>query len=122
MPLDGTLQVTGPITLVSSFLQEEVAPRLRHAEQKLTLGGFQHALLHLAKFNLQNLFKLFASQRMKHHHLVQPVHEFRRKLAARRFYGGALYLFIQARDWLVLGLNEAHATLHEFRDLPAAEV
>src|SRR6266702_3874636 len=122
MPLDGTLQVTGPVALVSSFLQEELPTRLRHAEQKLTLGGFQHALLHLAKFDLQNLFKLFAPQRMKHHHLVQSVHEFRRKLAARRFYSRALYLFIQARDWLVLGLNKAHAALHEFRDFPAAEV
>ena len=40
---------------------------------------------------------------MKHHHFVQPVHEFRRKLASRRFHRRALHLFVQPVVRLVLG-------------------
>jgi len=45
-------------------------------------------------------------QRMEHHYLVQPVHEFWRKLPARCLNRGALHLLVQSSDWLVLRLDE----------------
>ena len=66
-----------------------------HAKQKLSLGGFQNALLHLAELDFEHLLELFAAQRMKHHHFVQAVHEFRREFAARGFDGRAFHFLVQ---------------------------
>src|SRR5260370_8276478 len=43
VPLDGALQVPRTVALVRAFLQEEVPPRLRHAEQDLPLPSLQNA-------------------------------------------------------------------------------
>ena len=94
----------------------------RHAEQKLAAPRVQHALLHHAQLDLQNLLQLLMPQRMKHHHLVQPVHELRRKLLLRRFLRRSLHFHVQSVFHLVLRLHEAHAAGHQFRDLSAAQV
>src|SRR5205823_2972271 len=46
----------------------------------------------------------------------------RRKLAARRFHGGALHFLIQPGSRLIGRLDKAHATLHQFRNFSAPEV
>ena len=74
---DGALEVPCAVALVRAFLQEELAAGVGHAEQELTLGGFQNALLHLAQLDFEHPLKLLTSQRMKHHHFIEPVHEFR---------------------------------------------
>ena len=82
----------------------------------------KYSLLHLPELDFQHFFKLFPAQRMEDHHLVQPVHEFRRKLPARRFHCRPLDLFIQACGRFVFRLNEAHSALHQFRDLSTTQV
>ena len=59
---------------------------------------------------------------MEHHYFVQPVHEFRREFAARRFHGRAFHFLIQAGRRLVRRLNETHSALHQFRNFAAAKV
>src|SRR6266404_6662081 len=122
VPLYGPLQVARTIPLVRAFFQQEIAPGTRDAEQELSLRRFQHALLHLAKLDVEHFFQLFASQRMKNNHLVQPVHELRRELPPRRFHRGTLDLLIQASVWLVSRLDESHSAVHQFRDFPATQV
>src|SRR5256885_130974 len=82
------------VTLVRPFLQQEVPCCTRHAEQKLPSRRFQHPLLHLPKLNLQYFFELCPLQRMENHHLVQPVHEFRRKFSPRGLDRGSFDLLI----------------------------
>src|SRR5207245_11205314 len=80
VPLNRPLQMPRAILQVSPFSQQ-ILPRFRrHPEQKLPPRRLQHPLLHYPQLNLQNLLQLLRPQGMKHHHLVQPVHEFRRKL------------------------------------------
>src|SRR5216684_1998857 len=117
MAFDGALEVPRTVALVRAFLQEEVAAGIGYPEQELPLGGFQNALLHLAQLDFEDFLELLASQRMKHHHFVEAVHEFRRKLAARRFHGRAFDLFIEAGSRLLGWANKAHATLHKFGNL-----
>ncbi len=71
--------------------------RLRHAEQEAPLGRLQHALLHHAQLNLENLLELFGTQRMEDHRLVDPVHELRREFPLGRFGRRLLDLLIQPR-------------------------
>ena len=71
--------------------------RLRHAEQEAPLGRFQHALLHHAQLDFQNLLELFGAQRMENHRLVDAVHEFRREFPLGRFGRRFLHLLIQPR-------------------------
>src|SRR3989442_2803928 len=75
MTFDGALQMPCPVALVRPFLQQEVASRRGHAEEKLPLGRIQNPLLHLAQLDIQHFLQLLLPERMKHHHLVQPVHE-----------------------------------------------
>src|SRR5467141_885354 len=106
MAFNGALEVPRTVALVRAFLQEEVAAGIGYPEQELPLGGFQNALLHLAQLDFEDFLELLAPQRMKYHHFVEPVHEFRRKLAARCFYGGTFDLFIETGSGDVLRLNE----------------
>src|SRR6267143_1033194 len=50
---------------------------------------FQNTLLHAAQLDLQYFHELMLLQRMKHDDLVEPVNEFRGKLAPGRFHGSA---------------------------------
>ena len=59
---------------------------------------------------------------MKHHHLIQAVHEFRGEFAPRSFNSRALYLFIQAGCRLVFRLNKTHAAFHQFGDFASTQV
>ncbi len=59
---------------------------------------------------------------MKHHHFVEAIHEFRRKLAARRFHGSTFDLFIEASGRLLGWPNKAHTTLHQFGNFASTEV
>ena len=122
VPLNRPLQVPGSISLICSFLQQEVSAAGRYPEQKLPFRGLQHPLLYLPKLNLKYFFKLFPLQRVEHHHFVQPVHEFRRKLPSRGFHRCPFNLFVQSGNWLVGRLNEAHAAVHQFGNLAAAQV
>ena len=112
MPLDGTLQVAGAIALIRAFLEQKLAAGIRHAKEELPLGCVQDPLLHLPQLNIEHFLKLLAPQWMEDHHLVQAVHEFRRKLAPSRFHGRALHFLVQPGDRLILGLNKTHSTLH----------
>jgi len=58
MAFDRAFEVPRAVALVRAFLQEEVAAGIGHAEQELTLGGFQNALLHLAQLDFQHPLKL----------------------------------------------------------------
>src|SRR6267154_1626736 len=120
--LDGAFEVPRTVALVCAFLQEEVPARIRHAEQELPLGSLENSLLYLAQLDFEYPLKLFAPQRMKHHHFVKAVHEFRRKLAASGFHGSTFDLFIAAGSRLLGCPNKAHATLHEFRNFATAKV
>src|SRR5258708_9973870 len=82
MAFDRALEVPRAIALVRAFLQEEVAAGIGHAEQELTLGGFQDTLLHLAQLDFEHPLKLLTPQRMTHPQFVEPVREFRGHLAA----------------------------------------
>src|ERR1700682_2281268 len=121
MAFDRALEVPRAVALVRAFLQKEVAAGIGHAEQELTLGGFQDALLHLAQLDFEDFLKLLAPQRMKHHHFVEPVHEFGRKLAAGCFHGRTFDLFVESSGRLVLRLNESHAAFHKFGNFSPAE-
>src|SRR6267154_1524862 len=120
--LDGALEVPRTVALVCAFLQEEVPARIRHAEQELPLGSRQNSLLNLAQLDFEHPLKLLAPQRMKHHHFVEAIHEFRRKLAAGCFHGSALNLFIEVGSRLLGWPNKPHATLHQFGNFASTEV
>ncbi len=122
MTLDGALQVAGAVTLVGTLLQQEVASSIGYAKEKLPFGGVQNSLLHLPQLDIQHFLKLLALQRVKNHYFVEPVHEFRRELAPRRFHRRALHLLVQTGDRLVRRLHETHPALHEFGNLAAAQV
>jgi hypothetical protein len=71
------------------------------------------------------LLQVVFGQRPKDHYLVDPVHEFRRKLVPRRFDGRALNLLLQVRVILWLGRSrgrEADASGNEFLHLTGAQV
>src|SRR5258706_983732 len=120
--LDGTLEVPRTVALVCAFLQEEVPARIRHAEQKLPLGSLQNSLLNLAQLDFEHALELLAPQRVKHHHLVEAIHEFRRKLAAGCFHGSTFDLFIEAGGRLLGWPNKAHTTLHQFGNFASTKV
>ncbi len=61
-------------------------------------------------------------QRMKYDDLVEPVHEFRRELAARRFLRGPLDLAVEDLGRFVRWLHEAHAAGHHLGYFAAAQV
>src|SRR5262249_33344261 len=108
--------------LIGAFLEKKVASRIGYAEQKLALGGFQHALLNLSKFDVQHFLQLFAFERMENHDFVESVHKFRRKLLPRSLNSGALDLLIEPSNRLIVRLNEPHPALHQLGDFSAAEV
>src|SRR5882757_4386299 len=122
MAFDGALEVPRTVALVRAFLQEEVAAGIGYPEQELPLSGFQNALLHLAQLDFEDFLELLAPQRMKHHHFVEAIHEFRRKLAAGCLHGSALNLFIEAGSRLLSWPNKPHATLHQFGNFASTEV
>src|SRR5258708_33015948 len=95
---DGALEVPRTVALVCAFPQEEVPAWIRHAEQELPLGSLQNSLLNLAQLDFEHPLKLLAPQRMKHHHFVEAIHEFRRKLAPGPFPGTTFECFIDASD------------------------
>src|SRR4029077_6690563 len=122
MALDSALEVPGAIALVGTFLEEEIAASIGHAEKKLPLGGVQHALLHLTQLDFEHLLELLSFQWAEDHHLIEAVHEFGRKFSSGGFDRGALHLFVETNDWLAARLNNPHATLHELGDFTAAQV
>src|SRR5580658_4436431 len=122
VPLDGSLEVSRSIALVGSFLQEELSSSRRNPEEELALRRLQNSLLYLPELDLQHFLELFPAQGMEDHHFVQPVHEFRRKFPARRFHCRPLDLLVKSCGWFVLWLHKAHAALHKFGDLSAAQV
>ena len=77
MAVNRALEVPRAVAAVRAFLQNELASRIGHVEQEPPFVGFQNAPLHLAQLNLQDFLELFGAQRMKHHELVETVHELR---------------------------------------------
>src|SRR6266446_5739774 len=122
MPFDGPLQVSCAVALVGTLLQKEIPAIRGHPEEKLSLSGIQDALLYLTQLDIQHFLKLFTPQRVENNHFVEAVHKFVREFPSRRFHGCALHLFVQASDGLVLRLNKAHATFHEFCNLTASQI
>jgi len=122
VPFNRPLQMPRPVALIGPFLQQKFPARPSHAKQKLPLGRLQHTLLHMLQFDFQHLFQLSPPERMKNHNLVQPVHEFRRELAPRRFHRGSLDLFIQSAVLLVSRLHESHSAVHHLGNFAAAQV
>src|SRR5260370_33546583 len=88
MPLNGTLQMAGPVALISAFLQKEVAAGLGHSKKKLTFGGVQDTLLHLTQLDIQHFLKLLAFQGVEYHHLAEAAYKFPTSFCPRR--SGAL--------------------------------
>ena len=119
---DGALEMTCAITLIGAFLEKKLAARAGDAEEELSTGGFQNALLHHGEFDIEHLLELRAMERMEDHNLVQAIHEFRGKFAARGFDGGAFDLFVEIGFGLVIGFDEAVAAGHEISDFHPAEV
>src|SRR5271157_1782144 len=93
--LDGALQMARTVALVRAFLQEEVAAGISDAKEEFAVGGVQDALLDHAELDVEHLLELLALQRVENDQLVQSVHEFGGKLAARRFDSGALDLLVE---------------------------
>jgi len=62
------------------------------------------------------------AQRLEHHHLVDAIHELRRKLAPRRFHRSAVDLFVEAIVEHVGLLQKAEAAVHQVGHLAGAEV
>src|SRR5690242_16263902 len=106
--LNRSLQMPRPVLEVGPFLQKKFTRRRRRPEQKLSSSRVQHSLLHHSQLYLQYLFQLFLPQRVKHHHLIQPVHELRRKFLLRRSLRRPFHLLIQLVFRLVRRLHESH--------------
>src|SRR5260370_26315410 len=122
MPFDGPFQVSCAVALVRSLLQKEISTIRGPPKENLPLVGIQDALLHLPQLDIQHFLELFTPQRVENNHFIKPVHKFGREFPSRRFHGCALYFFVQASDRLVLRLNKAHATFHEFSNLTASPI
>ena len=120
--LDGTLEVTRAVALVRALLQEEITALFGNAEKELAFGGFEDALLHHGQLDIENLFELFALERVENHDLVEAVQEFGGELAARRFDGGALDFLVKVGLGLVVGLDETVTAGHELGDVAATKV
>jgi hypothetical protein len=119
---DGALEMARAVTLVGAFLQKEIAAFVGDAEKELALGSFENALLNHGEFDIENLFELFALQRVEDHDFVEAVHEFGGELAACGFDGGAFDFFVEVCFGFVFGLDEAVAATHEFGDFATAQV
>src|SRR5262249_33340801 len=59
---NGALQMACAVALIGAFLKQEILTLVGDAEKELALGGLKHTLLHLAKFDVENFFKLLALQ------------------------------------------------------------
>src|SRR5260370_611412 len=55
VPLDGPFQVPCAISLIRAFLKQEFLAWSGYPKQELAFGRFQHPLLHLAQFDIQDL-------------------------------------------------------------------
>src|SRR5258707_3168544 len=97
--------MAGSIPLVGSVFKQELQEFARDLKEEGPCVGVQHALLYLPEFDLKHFIKLRSVERMKHHHPVQAIHEFRRELPSRRLYGGTLHLLLQSRCRLGLWLD-----------------
>ncbi len=77
MPLDGAFQVPRAISLIRAFLKQKFLAWSGYAKQELAFGRFQHPLLHLAQFDIQDLLQLLPLKGVKANDFIQAVHEFR---------------------------------------------
>src|SRR6267378_1636995 len=111
-----------PVLDIRPFLQQKSLCRRRHPKQKLLSPRGQHSLLHHPQLDVHNLLELLLSQRMKYHHLIQAVHEFRRELPLRCFQRGSLQFRVQPVFTFVLRLHKSHPSRHQLRDFSSAQV
>src|SRR5215472_6481907 len=122
IPLNSSFQVPSSVSLVSSFMQQELAAFLGDPKQERPRCRIQYALLNIAQFDLQHFVEFLALEGMEHHQFVQAIHKLRREPAPGRFYCCPLHLFLQSCSWLVVRLDESHASLQQIRDLATSQV
>src|SRR5215475_1112213 len=92
--LNRALQMPGAVSAVQAFPQQDFLGPLRTLEYELGSGKIHDSLLHCIELKIKDLPQMTFLQRTKDHHLVDAVHEFRRKLAPRSFYGSAANLLV----------------------------
>src|ERR1700690_731454 len=102
MAFDSALQMPRSVLRIGAFAEQELFHRRRAIENELMRARcHEHALLHHAKFDIENLLQVFRTQRLEHYYLVDAVHELRSKLAARGINR-------RARDLLVERVVDLH--------------
>src|ERR1035438_9155793 len=121
--LDDTLQMPRAILGIGALLQQPFL-HFRHAvEGEMTLADRVHdALLHLGQLQVQDLLQLFRTQGSENDYLIKTVQEFRGKLLARGFAGGAFDLGVQVLVPDRIMREKAHSSLHQVAHLRRAEV
>ena len=123
VPLDRTLQVARAVFGIRALLQQK-AFRFRSAVEHELVCARRHqdALLHHPQLDLEDLLQVLRTQGLEHHDLVNAVHELRRELPARRFYRGAINLFVEGCIHLFWFLRKAQTTVGEGAHLPCPQV
>src|SRR5215831_20709093 len=92
--LNRALQMPCAVSAVQAFPQQDALGPLRTLEYKLGSRKIHDSLLHCIEFKVKDLSQMTFLQRAKDHHLVDAVHEFRRKLAPCSFDGGTANLLV----------------------------
>src|SRR6185369_6218400 len=93
MPFNCPLQMPSTIFHVCTFAKQEFLGFVGATEDELALGLRRHnSRLNFVEFNIQDLSHIGSSQCAKYHDLIQPVHEFRRKLSLGCFHSSTVKL------------------------------
>src|SRR6185503_16889190 len=94
-PLDGSLQVTSAVPVVSSFGQQEFSCRGRGCDGEPLGCAFLDPLLYRLKLQVNDPTQLLVSETTEHHHLVNAVHKLRRKLTPGGICRGSINLLVE---------------------------
>ena len=112
-----------PIPRIGSLFQQILFHLGGAVKYKLIRArGHQHALLHHAQLDIQNLLQMLIPQRLEHDCLVDPVHELRSKLPPRRLNRRPLNLVVEGRIDLERLGSKSEPAIHQVRHLARAQV
>src|ERR1043166_8450243 len=126
MALDGPFQVASAISHIGALLQQEFLGFFREVNQEwLACGGVRNTLLQHSQLDVYDPAQFFLAQRLKHHDLIQAVHEFRCELSSGSLDAGACEPDAELRFWtdvFTRGVMKSQPRFNESAHLGRAEV
>ena len=107
---------------INAFVEQKLLGLVGAFEYKFLTRTAHNAFLHGIQFDFQNLPQMLIAQAAEDHHLINAVHEFRRKLAPRRFQRRAINLLIYLRIHDTRFRGKANATRKHLAHFACAKV